>query len=284
MKKIVFVVLLFSIGILSGCATNALYLGKTLDIQNENEIVQLPVDQPQLILASIPMIDYSKAEEVVFECPEKLLEKEYRLFRLSWLLVALDRNGNAFWGIAFLNQDEKSPSGKLYCHGKIFVPEREGYNWIILSTRAVMGYGSQENEFVINRKLFESDQDYRRELYGKGVPLSQTKNPKVFENIVSRWNRFQTPFGKIRTPNKKEIVQQLALEYSGYTVSDRKNRDAKDVISINPIGTGLAKAIDIYNMLWGKTSGWDMESKDKNPKISKAHLDGLKEEAKIVRY
>ncbi len=286
MKKSVMIGLLFllAITILSGCAANALYMGKTLDIQNENKIVQLPVDQPQLVLASIPIIDYSQAEEVVFECPEQLLEKEYRLFRISWPLLALDESGNAFYGIMFINLKEKSSRNKLYCHGKIFVPGRKGYNWMVLSIRAVMGYGVSENEFAIDREQLKIDWNYRRSLYKKGTPLNKTRNPEMFEGIVKKWNRFQTPFGKILTPNKKEIVQLLAVQYTGYTVADRKNRDSKDVISVNPIGTIIAKGSDVYHMLWGKTSGWDMESKDKNPKISKAHLDGIKEDAKIVRY
>lgn len=283
MKRMKMILMLsVALAVLSGCANINVHTGTLLDIGD----TQFKTDKVPCATAGIEERDYSKAEEFVIVLPEYLL-KEWRMFRLSWDILAIDDNEHAHIGTLITELKEKTQDGQFYAYGKVFAFGRKA-KIIILSTRSNLGFNALGNNgFFVDRSRL-SDKQYLKELALKGTLLSELPGVKVFDQIISRWKYvYNTPFGRIRTPYSEKIFVPLCKINTGYTKDEADVRDLMGNYNpVNPIKTLYSIGNDIKVKLNTnpETSGWDFSSTDPDAKFTQEIIQAKRESAVTKKY
>lgn len=266
MRKIMLslVVILF---LISGC-------GASLKVINSNgSKIEIPIDKSPKDLIGIPEIDYSSGQEFVASANPFLIGGEYRFFsyknkgatqltgRISWGCIGIDKDGNIYPGPVILNLSKKNTLERFYFHGKVFSPMREGINIIIYSTRFKYGfdcYGDQWFALDPGKMKFP---EYRKELFSKGTPLSELKNPGFFDKEISGWNKLPTKNGFLLSPWGDADQDQVDNNISRYTKTERFKEDFRGTLSFpNPLPGLIANVYDVIHVFRGPTTGMDFDS------------------------
>lgn len=283
-----FAVVFFVVALLSGCA-NKIEVFTGTEIPVENSVMEFKIDQSPAMTIGIPMADYRNAQEFVVPFSREL-EDEYRLFRVSWIVVGIDSSGNLYPGVVILETDKRNPTGNFWCIGKVFAPQREGINIFILSTRARYAYGIEDNGILIDRNLLGS-KEYLASIFSKGIPLASLFETDRFGIVTATWESKRTPFGFLTTPCEDKVIDSIAVINTGYSPNERRMRDRRNVVVPNLVGLAISWSIDGYQEVQEqngiyKTTGWDFDSPitDEEKNFLQQTLDGFRAEARVIDY
>ncbi|MCK9378856.1 MAG: hypothetical protein M0P97_01795 [Candidatus Moranbacteria bacterium] len=283
-----FTILFFVVALLSGCA-NKIEVFTGTEIPVENSVMEFKIDQPPVMTLGIPMADYRSAQEFVMPFSREL-ENEYRLFRVSWIVVGIDSSGNLYPGVGILETDKRNSAGNFWCIGKVFAPQREGINIFILSTRAKYAYGIEDKGILIDRNLL-GNKEYLASIFSKGIPLSSLFETDRFGIVTATWESKRTPFGFLTTSREDEVIDSIAVINTGYSPDERRMRDRRNVIAPNPIGMTIGWSIDGYQEIQEqrgvfKTSGWDFDSpvSEEEKNLLRQTLNSFRAVARVIDY
>lgn len=289
MKRFELVVLLF-VALLSGCATKVeVFIGT--EVSSETDEMNFKIDQPPVMTLGIPLANYEKAEEFVVSFPRHL-EGEYRLFRLSWRVIGVTNTGDFYPGVIIFEKNKVNKSGNFWAVGKVFAPCRKGVRIFILSTRAKYAYGSN-GRIDIDRNLLD-DKEYLSSIFPKGYPLDNLFESMCFGIKIASWKNKRTPFGFLKAPSeyfRNGLIEKYAVLNTGYTETERRVRDRRNVFSPNPILMAIGWSTDAYEEIQEQrgvieTTGWDFDSSisENEKKAIRKTLDYFRRKARVFDY
>lgn len=281
MKKIVMIgfLLMIAVAILSGCASIKHEL-----IFQDNQKVE--INMHPVTTAAIPFRNYNSDQECVVVLNDFLLNSRCNEFTIRWEVIGLDAEGNVFSGVLFSELKEKTPDNQFYGHCKVKAPERESIRIIILDAGGSLGSNGLGKGFAVYKNLMTS-KEYLKELYTKGTPLSELPDPKEFDEIIGKWNKFRVPINdsqvKIITPWSREIIENLCKINTDETVTDRINSSKLGVYFPKPVGTLVGLVKDAGHIFFGSYKGCG-DIYPENNKLSRLLIEEARENAVVRIY
>jgi len=192
-----------------------------------------------------------------------LLFGEYSPGRMAWYGLAVTTDGQEFFvqallsGINFAGYFVETVIVEGNCE-KIKTAKI-----IILSTLVEYGYDLLGEEIQLNRGQFLMQNDYRKEIaLQKGTAVSNLEEiPKSqLVNLLSKWNRFQSPKGVLLTPLGNDEIKLIAGINPQYTYFEKLVGSGKFSVSMDPITMVSAMAMDMLKARSVPSVGWDYNS------------------------
>ena len=186
-----------------------------------------------------------------------ILFGEYGPGRIRWNGVAISLKGEMFFAQIVL---EKSDSYLALIQGD--KNEVANSKIIIMSTLVDYGYDLGGNEFAIDRgKFLENKKDYIARLVNeRGSSVSNLEKVKGFSRILSNWNEYQTPKGRLLSPLGEEELKTIASINPQYTYGEKLIASGRFSLSPDYIGTGVGLALDLIRARGVPSTGWDYRS------------------------
>ena len=264
MKRILnLFVLVVTVAFLSGCASQKLVLkgGNFSTLGYDKSSTKVTADlmiEPYESLGVIMTPELKKGDVTVVRGQfPKILFGEYGPGRIRWNGIAISQKGEMFFAQVIL---ERSDSCLVLIQGD--PKEVSNAKVIILSTLVDYGYDLEGNEFTIDRgKFLENKKEYIARLVNEhGSSVSKLEKVHGFSWVLSNWNEYQTPKGRLLSPLGEEELKIIAAINSRYTYGEKLIASGKFSLSPDYIGTGVGLAIDLIRARGVPSAGWDYRS------------------------
>lgn len=258
MREMAIVIVVF-VAILSGCVASTDQFKIKQSIIGSDTGIDLLVEPA----ASVGLVETSVIHKTVIQgvFPVELFA-EYSAGRIRWNALGALPNGQQFFGQLFLSGI--MPNGEPACVLVLDIdPSSIGKpRVVILSTEVDWMYDLAGNEYPLDRKLFIGDEKYRlEEILEKGTLVSDMAHvPDFLEHVNKVWNRYQTPYGVIRTPAGDEQMEELIKINPQYTFFEKLVANGRFTLVMDPWGILLAGTIDILRSSAAQDAGLGRKS------------------------
>jgi hypothetical protein len=234
----------FIVTILSGCATNQFML-KGVNQNGEKKDMDFRMEPYQTSgLLLTPALKNREATIVLGTFSKRLLNGEWMVGRLTWKAFGVDTSGNEYAG-QYLFSGATSRGIRL---GTLVmdVKNRDDVKAIVTSTELEYGYDILSgNEFRLDLK-FRSDPEYRRQVILKnGTRLGDMNRVTDFYEIISKWNRYQTPEGILLSPLGESDLKFIASINPQYSYLEKFVGSARVSVSADYISTSVGLGVDV---------------------------------------
>jgi len=193
-----------------------------------------------------------------------ILSGEYSPGRIRWNGWAILKNGEEVsCQILFAG---KNSSGYLDSIVVIQVSKEasKGASVIMLSTFADFGYDLAGNEFKVNRKGFQKNSSYRKNLVlEKGTKVNEIRKiTNFYEGAIQNWNSYGTKDGKKGlSPVSEADIRFIASINPQYSYLEKLIGDGNFSVSLDPIASAVGVGIDLIRSQTSVPStGWDYMS------------------------
>lgn len=285
MKTLRFVVFIFILAILSGCASTGQIVknyNSPYETKKEINLLLEPMDTTGIL--ETPALREGKVSFYEFVFPEILFAGEIYPWRIKWFGLAVVGDKEYLAQLIYLHK--ASLTGKLI--GGLMIDgtaeEHSGGKVLGFSTRMAYAYGLDVAETEIHalewREDLLSHSKKRQEMVEKhGIEIKRLPKADYLREIIGNWNRYETDRGAILSPLTEEQFKKTAALNPAYSYSQKYAKNMKGNLAPDPIAIGVSAFFDLVSAAGADAEGWDFGSKEnkRQAALRSKHLFNIKQ-------